>query len=213
MALPDDLPEALSHVRWIGGGSGAAKSTVARMLADVKGAVVYDTDAAMRDHADRCPRDQCPKLASFIDMTMDERWVDRTPQEILETFHWFAGEGFGLIIEDLVALPRQRLVIAEGFRLLPRLVAPLLGDKRHALWLLPTAAFRRQAFDTRGTTWDIPRRTSNPDVALANILERDALFTDRLRGEAATLGLNTLQVDGALNEDALLARIGDLLFR
>ncbi|MEL6889852.1 MAG: hypothetical protein AAFO86_14240, partial [Pseudomonadota bacterium] len=77
MTLPDDLPAALSHVRWIGGGSGAAKSTVARKLADAKGAVVYDTDAVMRDHADRCHRDQCPKLASFIDMTMDERWVRR----------------------------------------------------------------------------------------------------------------------------------------
>ncbi|MEO0743841.1 MAG: hypothetical protein AAFY49_00710 [Pseudomonadota bacterium] len=211
--MPDDLPAALSHVRWIGGGSGAAKSTVARTLADVKGAVVYDTDAVMRDHADRCPRDQCPKLASFIDMTMDERWVRRTPEQMLEMFHWFAGEGFDLIVEDLLALPRDRLVIAEGFRLLPRLVAPLLGDTRHALWLLPTPAFRRRAFDARGTTWDIPQRTSNPDVALANILARDALFTDHLRGEAAALGLHTLQVDGALTKEALLARIGDLLFR
>ncbi|MEO0666987.1 MAG: hypothetical protein AAFZ99_03660 [Pseudomonadota bacterium] len=213
MAVPDDLPAALSHVRWIGGGSGAAKSTVARTLADAKGAVVYDTDAVMRDHADRCPRDQCPKLASFIGMTMDERWVCRTPQQMLEMFHWFAGEGFDLIVEDLLALPRDRLVIAEGFRLLPRLVAPLLADTRHALWLLPTPAFRRRAFDARGTTWDIPQRTSNPDIALTNILARDALFTDRLRGEAAALGLYILQVDGALSEDALLARIGDLLFR
>ncbi|MEO1362675.1 MAG: hypothetical protein AAFU86_02750 [Pseudomonadota bacterium] len=150
--MPDDLPAVLSHVRWIGGGSGAAKSTVARTLADAKGAVLYDTDAVMRDHADRCPRDQCPKLASFIDMTMDERWVRRTPEQMLEMFHWFAGEGFDLIVEDLLALPRDRLVIAEGFRLLPRLVAPLLGDTRHALWLLPTPAFRRRAFDARGTS-------------------------------------------------------------
>jgi hypothetical protein len=36
---------------------------------------------------------------------------------MLETFHWFRGEGFGLIIEDLLALPPDQDVIAEGFRL------------------------------------------------------------------------------------------------
>ena len=212
MLFPDDLPAALSHVRWIGGGSGAGKSTVARRLADARGAVVYDTDAVMPNHADRCPRDQCPKLASFIAMTLDERWVTRAPREMLETFHWFAGEGFDLIVEDLIALPRDHPVIAEGFRLRPRLVAPLLTDRRNAVWLLPTPAFRRRAFDTRGTTWDIPQRTSNPDVALANMLARDALFTENVRGEAAALGLHACEVDGALDEDALLARIRDRLF-
>jgi len=34
-------------------------------------------------------------------MSMDERWVDRSSQTMLETFHWFRGEGFDLIIEDL----------------------------------------------------------------------------------------------------------------
>jgi ABC-type antimicrobial peptide transport system ATPase subunit len=33
--VADDLRERLRHVRWIGGGSGGAKSTVARALASV----------------------------------------------------------------------------------------------------------------------------------------------------------------------------------
>jgi hypothetical protein len=52
---------------------------------------------------------------------MDERWVDRSPQTMFETFHWFRGEGFGLIVEDLLRLPPDQGVIAEGFRLLPQL--------------------------------------------------------------------------------------------
>jgi hypothetical protein len=83
-------------------------------------------------------------------MDLDERWVNRSPETMLETFHWFRGEGFGLIVEDLLCLPAETGVIAEGFRLLPHLVKPLLAEPGHAVWLLPTPEFRRTAFDSRG---------------------------------------------------------------
>ena len=38
-------------------------------------------------------------------MDMDERWVNRSPEVMLETFHGFQGEGFDLVLEDLRALP------------------------------------------------------------------------------------------------------------
>ncbi|MEL6566136.1 MAG: AAA family ATPase [Pseudomonadota bacterium] len=208
----DHRPAALAHVRWIAGGSGAGKSTLARRLAARHDAALYDTDAVMRDHASRCAPDQCPRLSAFMRMSLDERWVRRTPQEMLDTFHWFAGEGFDLILSDVLAFPRDRPVIAEGFRLLPRLVAPLLTDRRHAVWMLPSPAFRRSAFDMRGTTWDMPRRTGNPAAALANLLARDALFTDRLRQEAATLALHMVDVDETQDEGALLACLSHRFF-
>lgn len=212
MTSSDRRADALSHVRWIGGGSGAAKSTTAQRLAKRHRALVYDTDAVMSDHAARCASRDCPKLANFKRMTMDKRWVERSPKKMLLTFHWFAGEGFQFIVDDLLALPNDRLVIAEGFRLLPLLVAPLLQDKQYAIWLLPTPAFRQHAFDARNTTWDIPRKTRNAARARANILERDALFTDRLRDEVSGLGLHALTVDGAQSADDLEAVVGDLLF-
>jgi hypothetical protein len=79
------------------------------------------------------------------------------------------GEGFELIVEDLLALPPAHGVIAEGFRLLPHLVQPPLSDASHAVWLLRTPEFHRSALDSRGTTWDIPRQTSNPKSALRNL--------------------------------------------
>ena len=93
----------LAHVRWLGGGSGAAKSTVARELARRCGVDVYDTDAAMADHARRLDPERAPLLQRFLAMSMDERWVLRDPAEMLETFHWFAGEGFDLVVADLLA--------------------------------------------------------------------------------------------------------------
>lgn len=207
-----NLSLELQHVRWIGGGSGAGKSTIARRLAKVHDAAIYDSDAAMRDHSSRCPVGKCPQLAKFLQMTMDERWVQLSPKDMLETFHWFEGKGFHLIIEDLLALPKDQVVIAEGFRLLPLLVAPILREKRRAIWLLPTPEFRRRAFDARQTMWDIPSKTSNPKLALSNLLTRDALFTDRVKKEVADLGLRGLEVDEALSEDKLLAVVDNHLF-
>src|SRR5260370_30501627 len=107
-------------------------------------------DGVMGEQARRSNPEVCPSLPQFMQMDMDERWVNRSPQTMLETFHWFRGEGFEMIIEDLLEMPRDRGVIAEGFRLLPAQVQPLLGDPTRAVWLLPTAAFREAVLATRG---------------------------------------------------------------
>ncbi|MGI5223901.1 hypothetical protein [Actinoallomurus sp. CA-142502] len=198
------LRARLKHVYWIGGGSGAGKSTIARRIAARHGLHVYATDDAMPDHAGRSTPEDAPQLSRFKAMDMDERWVTRSPEVMLDTFHWFRGEGFGLIVEDLLRLPAETGVIAEGFRLLPSLVEPLLAEPGQAVWLLPTPAFRRAAFDTRGTTWDIPRKTSDPGRARRNLLTRDELFTDRLAEETKRLGLPVVEVDTEMSEDELV---------
>jgi 2-phosphoglycerate kinase len=48
-----ELRRRLRNVYWIGGGSGAGKSTIAGRLADRYGLHVYATDDVMPDHARR----------------------------------------------------------------------------------------------------------------------------------------------------------------
>jgi hypothetical protein len=201
----------LEHVLWLGGGSGAGKSTVAQRLAAEYGLQVFPTDDAMSRHAAALTAEQAPHLARFRAMTMDERWLDRSPEVMLDTFHWFQGEGFDLIVKDLLTLPSDPPVLVEGFRLLPRLVAPLLPDVRNAVWLLPMPVFRRAAFDSRGTTWDIAGRTSDPARALAHLLARDRLFTERLAVETRQLGLNVVEVDIGTQPEALVKQVAGLL--
>ncbi len=202
----------LAGVRWLGGGSGAGKSTLARRLAARHHLTLYDTDAAMTGHVARAGT-AAPLLRAFLAMTPDERWVTRTPEIMLETFHWFAGEGFDLVVEDLRALRAaepDRVVLAEGFRLLPGLVAPL-AVPGSALWLLPTPELREAVFRRRlvehGSTWQVVSATRDPDRALANLLARDALFTERLRADCGRLGLPALDVVPGTAEDALLDRV------
>jgi hypothetical protein len=205
-----NLRDHLSHVYWLGGGTGGGKSTVARRLAERHGLQVYDTDRAMSDHTKRSSPADTPYLQDFLAMDMDERWANRSPETMLDTFHWFRGEAFGLIVEDLLALaPNQ--VVAEGFRLLPALVEPLLADRRRAVWLLPTPEFRRMAIEHRGSLWSIAGRTSAPERALGNLLERNRLFTERLASDLSRLGLRAVTVRPGTTEDGVVDRVGGLL--
>jgi hypothetical protein len=142
-------------------------------------------------------------------MNMDERWVRRTPAAMLDTFHWFRGEAFQMIVDDLRALPSDRGIVVEGFRLLPRLVAPLAAPGR-AVWLLPTPGFRQAAFARRDNA-SFLKQTSDPARALQNLLARDAMFTAQLRDETGSLGLASVSVTEAVSEDELVHAVRQAL--
>ncbi len=62
--------------------------------------------------------------------------------------------------------------------------------------------------DTRGRPkWGFLGKTSDPERALRNLLERDAMFTQRLYEEAKGLKLKTIEVNTTMAEDALARRV------
>jgi hypothetical protein len=202
------LSSRLRHVYWIGGGSGGGKSTIAKRLADQYGLRLYSTDVMIREHGRRTSLEERPFVCAFDEMDMDERWLNRSPETMLDTFHFFRGECFDRIVEDLLEFPSDCRVVAEGFRLLPDLVKPLLDVLGQSVWLLPAPEFRLAAFESRGTLWNIAGKTSNPERALQNLLVRDKLFTDRLRKETKKAGLPAIEVDISVTEDALFDWVG-----
>ncbi len=207
----DVSPQRLRHIRWIGGGSGAGKSTVARLLAANHGLRFYSTDDRQSAHTARSNPADHPLLHAFLAMTMDERWAKWTPEEMFRTFHGFHGEGFELLLEDLLDLPTDLPILVEGYKLLPRLIAPLLSRPDQAVWLIPTPEFRRAALASRGSTWSIAGRTSDPETALANLLARDALYTQEVFRQAVALQLTTIEVNGSASVDELATRVAQSL--
>jgi len=102
-------------------------------------------------------------------------------------------------------------VLVEGYKLLPRLVAPLLSRLDQAVWLIPPPSFRRTAFCRRGSLWSIAGRTSDPATALANLLARDALYTEEVARQAAALQLTIIKVSGSASVDGLATRVANYL--
>ena len=190
-----DLREHLRDVLWIGGGTGAGKSSVAIALAERYRLLRYNYDwHDSRDHSDRTDPARHPHRARFLRLTMDERWVLPTPEVMAEDTIAEFGERFEMVIEDLLGLPRGERVVAEGFGLLPELVTELIASPRQAVWLLPTPDFRARALAQRG--WTI-EGTSDPARACANKLARDELLTEHSRSTARRLGLRVIDVDGS----------------
>jgi hypothetical protein len=72
---------------------------------------------------------------------------------------------------------------------------------------LPTPGFRRAAFASRGSLWKIALKTSDPQRALQNLLERDRMFTQILREETKRLSLPAIEIDTTMTEDDLTERV------
>jgi hypothetical protein len=73
-------------------------------------------------------------------------------------------------LEDLLEVSNDVPVLVEGYKLLPRLVSPLLSRADQAIWLIPTPELRRVVLCRRGSLWSIAGRTSDPQTALATYL-------------------------------------------
>jgi 2-phosphoglycerate kinase len=185
---------ALEKVVWIGGSTGSGKSSIADYLADRFGLAAYHVDAFDREHEARRDPARHPATEAWAARSLDETWVDLPVAELVEATLGFSRERFELVLEDLAALVERGGVVAEGFQLLPELVAPLLDGPRQAVWLVSTDRFRLEALQRRGTAWQMPKQTRSPARALQNRLDRDEELAARVRAEARSRGLKVVEV-------------------
>ena len=200
-----DLREALAHVLWIGGGPQVGKTTLSRLLAGKYDLKIYNLDW----HDTHDPRRRVGEAASaFAKLSMDERWADPSPDELVERSLRVWAELFAFTVQDLLEGPGSRPVVAEGPGAFPWLVSPLLRATHQAIFLVPTAAWRERVAERRYGAGQAAR--FGPELrdrtrALANIRDRDAVIDGRIATACQTLGLRCVAIDGSLDLDASLA--------
>lgn len=175
----------LGHVLWIGGPQGSGKSSIAWELSRRIGLQLYAVDARTWVHEPRMPRTE------FGSLSMDGRWVDAEPPQMLEWFLTTSRHRFRLVLEDLAALPDAPGAVVEGPQLFPTSVAAVLRDRRQALFLLPRPEDMRQRLLERGL---LPG-SSDPQRARANAIERDLLIAEAFERDVRPLDLPHLHVD------------------
>jgi len=195
--MQDGLKRKLAHILWMGGSPCSGKSSITEMLADRYGLQPYHVDKALNQrHRERILPAKHPTLHKWATLSWNDLWMQ--PGEVLlEEAKAAYREHFGMILDDLLALPKSAPVLVEGTALLPDRVFSILQHRHQALWIVPTAAFQRERYAGRGD-WvqSILSHCEEPKRAFRNWMDRDVAFAQWVIKRTAALGLDWLQVDG-----------------
>ena len=173
-------------VFWLGGGCGAGKTTVARVLTRRLDLRLYPVDAYTYEHARRAAAGDFPVSAALAAMPAQERW-QRPPAELTAAFVAAAAERLALIRADVAALGPGPTIVVEGPQLFPDLIAPVLASAGHGCWLLPAPDFGRRGVVRRGGSFLTA-------AELARRHERDVLLTRLNRDQAVRRALSVIEV-------------------
>ena len=202
-----DICRQLSHVYWIGGSPCSGKSSIVERLIQRYACQSYNCDDAFARHAEKITPETQPTFFKVTHITWEALWmqpVDVLVQDAIRVYH----EEWAMIVEDLLALPADTPIIAEGAALLPALVHDVLADPQQAIWVIPTAAFQRERYPHRGA-WvqEIVSQCTDPEQALRNWMDRDVAFASWVSKEARQRRLNMLVVDGERTIDENAAAV------
>lgn len=197
------MSRLLHHIYWLGGSPYAGKSSVADRLAEGHGLTIYRCDDAFDRHLAQCNAHDHPALFAISHMTWDEIWMRPVDVQVaaeLQAYH----EEWGMILDDLRALPQDRPLLVEGCALLPELVAPVAA-RRQALWFVPEPAFQRRHYAQRSFIQGILAQCRDAQTAWDNWMQRDEQFGDVVAHAAAVHGYPVETVDGSRSLDELTA--------
>lgn len=202
------LRTALGHVLWIDGAPDAGKTSIADLLAAKHQLQVYHFDRHEPAHFARATAADHPALyvAHPARMAPDERWVRHSVEWMVRETIASWTERCAMAIEDLLAMPKQPMIVVEGPGFFPECIAPLMRDSRQAIWLQPTEPFK-QASAARRNKLTARNETSDPARAQRNWYARDLGLVAHVEREATARGLTLLTVDGAKSLDEMAALV------
>jgi adenylate kinase family enzyme len=198
-----ELAQQLRHVLWIAGSPCAGKSTIAHTLARVYVFIGYHVDAREPNYFARRIANGDSEAQAFLQKSMEDRWIRPSVDDLAREAITAWTANFRFTLEDLLALPNERFVFAEG-NFFPASVAPYLSDPHQAIWLVPTDDFCEQARRRKQAALAERQRRhgmydegSDPELRLQKLIARDRQLARYVKRQAEELGLPLYEVDGS----------------
>jgi hypothetical protein len=165
---------------------------------------LYEYDRFDAGHHEILAR-SLPDVRAFLEQPLESRW-DLPPEALTQRALRSFERRFPLVVSDLQNIRTDRRVLAEGFGLLPSLVAPFLDDPRRALWLIASDDFKQASWRRRGKP-GFRGELSDPERIATNIFRRDMILTDKIRAEVTDRGLGIIDVEKDMSSDALYEQV------
>lgn len=204
-----DKAQSLSHVLWIAGSPCSGKSTISHTIARIYVFIDYHVDAWARNHFARRAAAGDPDAIAFLKMNMGQRWIERSVETMFQEAVTSWTKEFALVIEDLLALPKDQFIVAEG-NFFPACVAPYLSSPHQAIWLVPTDDFCAQArrqkraeLERRQKRHGVYNEGNDPEKRLQNLIARDCLLAHYVKQQAEEQQLTVHTVDGSQSSAAM----------
>lgn len=203
-------PAKLSHVLWIGGSPCAGKSSICLDIARRYVILDYRLDPMGRNHLRRRLAAGDERMRAFLNMSMQQRWVERSVETLVEeTVESWKREG-ELAIEDVLHLPDDWFILVEG-NFFPEAIAPLLSSSHQAIWLTPSDDFCKQIRHRRHTEQAERRKQHglieemhDQEKHIGNLIARDCQLAHYVRKQAAQQGLPSQIVDETRSLDEMI---------
>jgi hypothetical protein len=182
----------LEHVLWIGGASGAGKTTLATRLARRHGLRWYSADARTWSHRDAAIRVGHDGAIRWEAMSPEERHrVALEEPRVLVDLNLDLDRG-PMIVDDLRSLPAAPLVVADGSTVLPELVGQGHARRDRSVWLLPRFEVHRRFHEENG---------------MAHLVDYRWHVIEEVERQADAYDVNVVRVDGSLGPDEALAAV------
>ena len=198
---------SLTHIFWLAGATDAGKTTIARMLAEQYLIPTYHYDEYDLAHH-KVLAETKPIYRDRLSASLDENWVAPDPETLFQRSLQSFQDRFPLVLDDLAAMPVSGMILAEGFGFLPELLAPILTQHTHAIWLVPSNSFKQASMERRHKP-SFLNRVTDPEKALHNLLTRDQLLADYMRAETKKRGYRLLEIDGTLSAEEVAGVVGE----
>lgn len=199
----------LNDVFWVGGSTCAGKTSVARRLAERYELTLYHRDEREPKRAEDVDGDRFPNFARWAAMSLDERWAVSSAGDLVADTLALGPEMLEMTLDDVRT--ERRPLLVEGFQIFPDLLAVHLPSPHHAVFLVATPAFRRSTHLARPHASATPSRTSDPERAQRNRVERDDRVGEHILSGASRHGLKAIKIDGSRRVDDIASEVEEWL--
>ncbi len=200
-------PDQWRRVYWLSGSTCGGKTTVSSTISAKLNWNVYHLDDQEHRHRSGADAKRHPKWAAYSRLTGDPLWLQPVDQHVRDE-ELALDEQFELILEDLARILSEdaRPLLYDGY-VTPTKLVPFLPSSHHCFYLIATESFQRHQYSLRSSIKPVLAKTSDPDKAWANWMERDVRAAQRLRIQVQQEKLPWLSVDGTISLEETINRV------